>query len=170
MLPLWGDCLEVIPESLSEQDKNTAELNEAQVVERVPLVAHHQAPEVAQPGEEPLHLPTALVAAQGAAILGLGLLTVAPVGCDHLDAQLSQRRIQRVGVVGAVADQASGEVRDEARVEGGRDEADLVRRSRGGTCGERKTSAVCHCPAMPMSFVPLPRLVVPTQPPPFAPR
>jgi hypothetical protein len=75
-----------------------------------------------------------------------------------------------VGVVGAVANEAQGQGVYETGVERGRrgrDESNLVRRSRGGTRGERKTKTVCHCPAMPMSFEPLPRLVFPTQPPPF---
>jgi hypothetical protein len=84
---------------------------------------------------------------------------------DHLDTQLSQRRIQGVGIVGPVANEAAGQRVYEAGVEGGSDQTDLVRRSRSGTSGERKTRAVCHCPAMPMSFVPLPRLVGPTHPP-----
>lgn len=38
-------------------------MDKAEVIERVPLIAHDQAAEVAEPGEEPLHLPAALVAA-----------------------------------------------------------------------------------------------------------
>ena len=65
-------------------------MDEAEVVERMALVADDQAAEVAQPGEEPLDLPAAPVAAQRAAILGLGPLAVAPMRRDHLDAQLRQ--------------------------------------------------------------------------------
>jgi hypothetical protein len=45
---------------------------------------------------------------------------------------------------------------------GGGNEGHLVRRSRRDTHGERKTRAVCQCPAMPMSLEPLPRMVFPT--------
>ncbi len=43
----------------SEQDEDAAEVDEAEVVERVALVARGQAAEVAQPGEESLDLPAA---------------------------------------------------------------------------------------------------------------
>jgi hypothetical protein len=42
-----------------------------------------------------------------------------PVWRDQLDAQGCQRRIQRVRIVGAVANQALGELVEEAGVEGG---------------------------------------------------
>ena len=120
-------------------------MDEAEVIERMALVADDQAAEVAQPGEESLHLPAAFVPAQRPAILRLGAFPAAPVRRDHLDPQLQERLVERVGIVGAVADEPSGQVGYEAGVEGSGDEGDLVRRSRGGTCGERKASAVCHC-------------------------
>src|SRR6185312_1073316 len=69
------------------------------------------------------------------------------MGCDHLDAQLGQRRIQWISIISAIADEASWQGVYEAGVEGGRDEGNLVRRSRGGTDGERKTKTVCHRPS-----------------------
>jgi hypothetical protein len=76
----------LISSMLTEQDKDTAEEDEAEVVERMALVADHEAAKVAQPGEEPFHLPVALVAAQLSAILGFGSLAVAAMRSDHLDA------------------------------------------------------------------------------------
>jgi hypothetical protein len=67
----------------------------------------------------------------------LRLLPVAPVGCDHLDSQLRQLVIQWIGIIGTVTDEPLRQLRYESRVEGGSDEATLVRRSRGGTSGER---------------------------------
>ena len=61
-------------------------MNEAEVVERMALIADDQPPEVAQPGEEALHLPPPLVAPQGTAVLGLRLLPIASMRCNHLDA------------------------------------------------------------------------------------
>jgi hypothetical protein len=130
---------------LAKQDEDAAQVDEAQVVERQALVADHQPTEVAEPSEESLDLPTALVAAQGPSILGLGPFPVAPVRGNHLDTQLHERFVERIGVVGAVANEPVGQLVYEAGVEGCRDEANLVRRSRGGTDGERKTKAVCHC-------------------------
>ena len=119
-------------------------MDEAQVIERMALIADDQTAEVAQPGEEPLNLPTALVPSQWTAILGLGAFPVPTVRGNHLDAELGQRVVERISVVGAVANQALGQLGYEAGVEGGSDEGDLMRRSRGGTDGERKTSTVCQ--------------------------
>jgi len=107
-------------------------VDEAEVIERVALLADDEATEVAQvaqPGEEPLDLPAPPVAAQRAAVLGLGLGAVAPVWGNHLDAQLAQSLIQRVGIVGAVANKPLGQLVDKAGVERGGDERHLVRRS-----------------------------------------
>src|SRR5215469_5737544 len=103
------------------------------------LVAHDEAAQVAQPSEEALNLPSAFVASQWAAILGFRLLPVPTVGSNHLASQLGQFLIQRIRIVRAVAYQPSREISEEARIERGRDQGDLVRRSRGGADGERKT-------------------------------
>ena len=131
-------------------------MDEAQVVEHMALVTHDQPPKVAEPGEEPLDLPTPPLLMQRAPILRLGLRAAPTMRCDHLDTQLCQGCIQRVGIVGPVADQAAGQGVYKAGVERGGDEADLVRRSRGGTSGERKTKAVCHCHEL-RAFAPLGR-------------
>jgi hypothetical protein len=141
---------------LPKQDEDAPELDEAEVVERVALVAHDQAPEVAQPGEEALDLPATSEAAQRTAILRLGACAAAPVRRDHLDAQRHERLVEWVGVVGTIADEPLGQVGYEAGIEGGGDEGDFVRRSRGSTRGERKTSAVCHCHEL-RTFAPLGR-------------
>jgi hypothetical protein len=93
------------------------------------FIPHNEPTEVAQPSEEPLDLPTPFVATQRSAILGPLLLAVAAVGSNHLHSQLGQFHVQRIGVVGAVADQASRERIDEAGVEGRGDQTTLVRRS-----------------------------------------
>ncbi len=76
------------------------------------------------------------------------------MGSDHLNAQLQERRVQGVSILGTIADHSVGEVMDEAGVKRGRDKGNLMRRSRGGTRGERKTSAVCHCHEL-RTFAPL---------------
>jgi len=112
----------------AEQDENTTKLNKTQVVERITLRAHDEPTKVAQPSEQSFDLPSAFVAPQRSAVLGLGTFPVAPMWGNHLDAQLSQLEVQRVSIVGAITNQTSGEVRDEARVESGSDETTLVRR------------------------------------------
>jgi len=69
--------------------------------------------EVVHPREEPLHLPTLSVAAQLAPILAPA--SIAPVGRDHLDVVVvPERAIERVRVVGFVADEPGGELVEEA--------------------------------------------------------
>ena len=108
-------------------------MDKAQVVERMALIAHHQTPEITQPSEEALDLPAPSIAPQGTPILGLGSGTPTAMGRDHLDAQRCQRDIQRdiqrIGVIGAVADETNRQVVYETGVKGGGDEGNLVRRS-----------------------------------------
>jgi hypothetical protein len=131
-------------------------MDEAQVIERMPLITDDQTPKIAQPGEKAFNLPTPPIASEWTPILRSGTDTSAAMGRDHLDAQVSQLCIQRIGIIGFVADQPLREVADEAGVEGGSDEGNLARRSRGGTSGERKTKTVCHCHEL-RTFAPLGR-------------
>jgi hypothetical protein len=59
------------------------------------------------------------------------------MGRNHLDAPGGQGRIQWISIIGTISDEASWQGVYEAGVKGGRDEGNLVRRSRGGTDGER---------------------------------
>ena len=95
--------------NLSKQDKDAAKLNKAKVVQRVAFIANHEPTKIAQPGEQPLDLPTPLVTPQWSAILRLGLLPIAPMRRDHLDAELRQLFIEWIGVVRAIADEALGQ-------------------------------------------------------------
>ena len=120
-------------------------MNKTQVIQGIALVADHQTPEIAQPGEESLNFPPAPIAPKRATILGLGTGAIASVGRNHFNAQLVQGRVQWISVIAFVSDQPLWELAEEARVEGGGDQGNFARRSRGGTSGERKTSTVCHC-------------------------
>lgn len=122
--------------SLPKQDEDATQVDEAEVVERVALIAYDQAAEVAQPREEALHLPIPLVAAQWATFLGLGAFPAAPVRRDHLDPQLHERLVERTSIVGPIPDEPLGQGGYEVGVEGWGDERDLVRCSRGGTSGD----------------------------------
>ena len=104
-------------------------MDKAQIIERMAFIADDEPPEVAQPGKETLNLPATAVAAQGAAILGLGAFAVASVGRNHLDPKPGQRYVEAIRVIGAVADEPYGHVRYEAGIERGGDKRDLVRRS-----------------------------------------
>jgi hypothetical protein len=80
----------LISSMLTEQDKDTAEEDKAEIVERMALVPNDEATEVAQPGEEPFNLPTALEATEWSAILGLWFLSVAAMRRNHLHPQPGQ--------------------------------------------------------------------------------
>ena len=111
----------------------------------MPFVADNQATEVLQPGKEPLDLPAALVSSEHASILRLGLRAVCPVRRDQIGSELGQDAyIERVTVVGSVADQPDGRFFNEAVVEHLFDERDLMRASTGDAKGDRKTRAVCN--------------------------
>ncbi len=105
-----------------------------------------QAAKIMQPGKQTFDLPTPTVTPELASILGFGSAAVALVGRDQLDTVLLlQPRIQRIAIVGAVADQASGNRRREALLDGGLDEPGFMRRSACNPHGERKTTAVRNC-------------------------
>ena len=131
-------------------------MDEAQEVIGVALVADDQAPEVGEPGEEAFDLPAATIAPEFAPVLRFGLGAVAAVWGDQVDALGGKVGIEWVRIIRLIADQALRHRADKAGVENRLDERDLVRRSGGGTCGERKTSAVCHCHEL-RTFAPLGR-------------
>jgi hypothetical protein len=122
-------------------------MDETQVIERLALIADDQAAEVAEPGEEPFDFPATAIASEWTAILGLWAHPSPAMGRNHLDAPGGQGRIQWISIIGTIADESPRQLVYEAGVEGGRDEGNLVRRSRGGTSGERKTKTVCHRPS-----------------------
>lgn len=89
-------------------------------------------------------MPTALVAAQLAEVLRLPL-SLWVVRGDHLDAHLRELGVERVAVVGGVADQLLGEFVDEASVQRVDDELLLISLTTRNPNGDRKARAVCHC-------------------------
>ena len=85
------------------------EVDETEEVFDVVFLSSDESPEVVHPCEEPLHFPASAVAAQLAGILTPG--PVAPIGRDHLNAVfLVERAVERVRVVGLVADEPLGEL------------------------------------------------------------
>ena len=131
-------------------------MDETQVVERLALVTDDEAAEVPEPSEKPFDLPAVSIAPERTSILRLGAHSSPAVWRDHLDAKRGQCHVEAVRVVGPISDEPLGHLVYEAGVEGRSDEGNLVRRSRGGTSGERKTSTVCHCHEL-RTFAPLGR-------------
>lgn len=107
------------------------------------LPAYDESSEVVKPREEAFDLPAAAVTTQFATVLR----PQAPVGSvrrDHPDPTCSKPLIERVAVVGFVADHALGEFGEEALLERRLDERDFIRRSACNPCGDRKTVTVCQ--------------------------
>jgi hypothetical protein len=148
---------------MPEQDNDAPELREAEVIVHPPLVAHHQPPGVREPSEQPLDLPAPLVAPELATVLGFPLLPVPTVRRYHHYAPFFESPIQRVRIVGPVFDRPLGFLSGAARRE--------RRSTRVTSCGEALAAFTARgrpeASAGAMSFVPLPRLVFPTDPPPF---
>jgi hypothetical protein len=149
---------------MPQQDADASEVNEAEEVPWVSLVARDEAAEVVQPREQALDLPAALVAAKSAAVLGGSASAIGSMGRDQLHrVLLAQPFVQTIAVVGAVSDQAVGRDREEAAIDRLLDERDLVGRSACDANGDRKTSAVCNC----HDLGPLPALSLSDAAPPF---
>ncbi len=81
------------------------ELDKAEEVLGVVLPADEDATLPLYPSEETLDEPPSHITAQAPPILSGRLGSVGPVRRDHFDAVLSQLLIQRIAVIGAIADQ-----------------------------------------------------------------
>jgi hypothetical protein len=108
------------------------------------FVAHHQSPEILQPGTQALHLPPATVTAEGAPVLSGRLPAVGSVRRNHFNPHGGQWCVQRVAVVRLIADQPFGELGGKDLNKRVWDKGDFMWRSSRRVDGERKTSAVCH--------------------------
>jgi hypothetical protein len=89
-------------------------MDEAEKVFDVVFPSSDEAAVVLHPGKDAFDLPSAPVAAQRTAIL-CPLLAVRSVGRDHLDAVVGREFfIERIRVVGLVADESCGQLVEEA--------------------------------------------------------
>ncbi len=130
---------------MPEQDANAPEMNEAEEVLGMALVAGDESPVVLKPGEEPFYPPATPHPTKWAAILSLRAPAVAAVPSDQLDsAVLSQAFVQSVAVVGPVADQALGSGREEPVVDRLLYEGELMGRCACDSDGDRETRTVCN--------------------------
>ena len=105
-----GRSLAAISSTLPKQDEDTTHVDEAQVVERMALLADDEAAKIAQPSKESLDLPAGARASERTAILSLGRHPPAVSTArrrDHLDAPPRQRPVEAIRVIGAIANQAS---------------------------------------------------------------
>src|SRR4029077_16361533 len=93
--------------------------------------------------KEPFDFPAPPEAPKDAAILRRGAAAADFMGRDPVDAiALAEELVERIAVVGAIADQARGERGREALGERGFDKGDFIWRSAGQVEDDRKTMAV----------------------------
>ncbi len=120
-------------------------MNHPEEIFWVTLPADDDAAVVMQPSEQTFDFPPTAIAPQRSPILRERPAADGVVRSNHLHAVVfAQPLVQSVAVVGAVPDQALGEIFDESLLEGGFDELGLMRRSAGHVQGERKTVAVAN--------------------------
>jgi hypothetical protein len=103
------------------------------------LPTSDEATEGMHPGEETFDFPSSSISTQWAAVLGFAF-SLAPVGCDHLDGVfVGELLVERVRVVGLVADESCRELFEEASGQNVFHKLALGRRSAFDRYGERKT-------------------------------
>ena len=129
---------------MPQEDDEAAELQHAEEVGFVIFPAADKSAEVVQPSEEALDFPAAAVTTQFPTVLGALPATIVLVGRDEPDAVfLQQALVQRIAVVGAVADHSFRFGSRETLREGRFHKPRFMRRSAGDAAGDRKTMAVC---------------------------
>src|SRR6266567_2578770 len=117
---------------------------EAQIIFSVIVEARGNAAKVLQPCNQALDLPSAFITTQCSAILRGRFLSIRLMWRNHLDTFLAQLQVQRVRVIGFVANQLSGLFTSETRRKSVLDKGDFMRASTRCVGGDRKTSIVCH--------------------------
>ena len=139
--PSTGHLLEPISKS-SEEDDEAGELDEAEEVLGMVLPADEDATLPLYPGEEAFDQPASHITAQPSSILRGRLAAIGAVRRDHLDAVVAQLLIERIAVIGAIADQILGLGFDHVEVEAQLHQADfmMVRRVRADR--ERQSMAI----------------------------
>jgi hypothetical protein len=129
---------------MSREDNEAAELKHAKKVGFLMFPAADESAEVVKPSEEALDFPAAAVTTQLATVLRILPATIVLVGCDKPDAVfLQQALVQRIAVVGAVANHSFWLGSRETLRDGRFHESRFMRRSAGHATGDRKTMAVC---------------------------
>ena len=129
---------------MPQENYEAAELEHAEEIGFVIFPAADQSAEIVEPGKEALDFPAPTVATQFAAVLSAFATAIVLVGRDEPDAVfLPEALIERIAVIGAVADQSFWFGSRETLRDGGFDEFAFMRRSAGDAAGDRKTMAVC---------------------------
>jgi hypothetical protein len=128
---------------MSQEDHSASELNHPEEILFMMLPANDDAAIVMQPSEQPFHLPPTSVTPKDATVLRRLSAANRVVRSDQFHSEaLADFGVERIAVVGAIADQPLWRWGEEALFERDGDELGLMRRSAGHVHGERKTMAV----------------------------
>src|ERR1700751_942938 len=129
---------------MPQEDYGTCKLNHPEEILWVVLPASDNATIIMEPSKQTLDFPATTVPAQCAAVLGDGSAPVPAVRRNQLHLEMfAYALIQRIAVVGFIADQSLRDFAEEAALECGLDERGFIRRSADHVHGDRKTMAVC---------------------------
>jgi len=129
---------------MPQEDDEAAEMEHTEEVSLVIFPAVDQSAEIVQPCKEALDFPATAVPPQFAAVLGALAAAIVLVRRDEPDAVLlPEAPVERIAVVGAIADHSFWFGARETLLDGGFDEFRFMRRSAGDAAGDRKTMAVC---------------------------
>src|ERR1035438_7700214 len=125
---------------MPQEDNEAAELEHAEEIDLVIFPAADESAKIVEPGEEALDFPAPAIATQFAAVLGAFATAVVLVGRDEPDAMfLPEALIERVAVIGAVADHSFWFGSRETLRDGRFDEFAFMRRSAGDAAGDRRS-------------------------------
>lgn len=102
-------------------------------------------PELVQPGEHALDLPSTFVPTQHSTILGRRFDAIALVRRNQRNAVGCQRCIKRITVVGTIPDKSLGQSQGDSFIDGSFDKGDFMWASRSRVHGDWKTCSVRNC-------------------------
>jgi hypothetical protein len=131
---------------MPQEDHSACKLGHPEEILWVVFPASDDATIIMEPSKQALDFPATAVAAQRATVLGDRSFAVPAMRRDQLHMELfAYPLIQRIAVVGFIADQSLRRLAEEAALQRGFDERGFIRRSADHVHGDRKTMAVCDC-------------------------
>src|SRR5690349_21732838 len=119
-------------------------MKEGEVVFSDMFIADCHSAKVLEPGVQSFDLPSAFVSPKFAPVLCGRPNTIGTMWSDQFNAPGTQLRIQRIAIIGTVANQALRLCHDKSRCESCFHKGDFIWRSTFNVNGDRKTIAVCQ--------------------------
>src|ERR1035441_128535 len=129
---------------MPQEDHSACKLNHPEEILWVILPANDDATIIMEPSKQAFDFPATTVAAQGATVLRDWSAPVPAVRGDPFHTEMfAYPLMQRIAVVGFIADQSLRCFAEESALERGFDNRGFIRRSADHVHGDRKTMAVC---------------------------